>query len=74
MRLIKLTSVNDKTPIHINIEHIGHMYEQPDKVMYGRVEEPKHTVLGVTTHNNGGFRIMETVAEIIKLIDKSKGI
>jgi hypothetical protein len=39
---------------------------------YGKETEPTHTRVGVTTHNNGGFRIAEDVNQIIKLIEKSK--
>ena len=37
---------------------------------YGRVEEVEHTRLGITTHNNGGFSIVETPEALIKLINK----
>jgi len=73
MKLIKLTSISkDSTDFYINIECIGHMYEVKETISYGSVDTPKHTVVGVTTHNNGGFRVKETVKEIIKLIE-SKG-
>jgi hypothetical protein len=29
-----------------------------------------HTLIGVTTHNNGGFRVKETPEEILELINK----
>jgi hypothetical protein len=68
MKFIKLTSIKDSTDLYINIEHIGHMYEVKETSSYGSVDTPKHTVIGVTTHNNGGFKVKETVKEIIKLI------
>jgi hypothetical protein len=37
---------------------------------YGRVEEEENTRVGVTTHNNGGFSIVETPETLLKLIDK----
>lgn len=77
MRIIKLTNVyNNKqhTTVYVNIECIGHISEVPDKIEYGKISEPAHTVLGVTTHNNGGFKIKETAEEILKLIEASKGI
>jgi hypothetical protein len=73
MRIIKLTSV-DKSAIYINVEHIGHFYEVETKMEYGRLKEEKHTRVGVATHNNGGFKVIESVEKIIKLIDACKGI
>ena len=71
MKIIKLTSP-DKSLIYINVEHIGHFYEVAAKIEYGRVEKEKYTKVGVRTHNNGGFRIKETVEQVLKLIEKSK--
>ena len=68
MKIIKLTSSVDKSPIYINVEHIGHFYEIADKMEYGRVTEVKHTRVGVTTHNNGGFKVIESVDKIIKIL------
>jgi hypothetical protein len=73
MRIIKLT-FQDKSLVYINIEHIGHFYEIPDKMEYGNVSEAKHTRVGVTTHNNGGFKVIESADKIIKLINDAKGI
>jgi len=67
MKIIKLTSV-DKTAIYINVEHIGHFYEVADKMDYGRVTEVKHTRIGITTHNNGGFKVIESVDKIVKIL------
>jgi uncharacterized protein YlzI (FlbEa/FlbD family) len=67
MKIIALTNLQGKT-IYINPDHIGHMYEVEDKIDYGRVMEPKHTKIGVTTHNNGGFQVKESAKEIIKKI------
>ena len=77
MRIIKLTNVyNNKqhTTVYVNIECIGHISEVPDRIALNRVEEPAHTMLGVTTHNNGGFKVKETAKEILKLIYESGGI
>ena len=76
MRIIKLTNIYNKphTTVYVNIECIGHISEVPDKIEYGGIEVPAHTVLGVTTHNNGGFKVKETAKEILKLIEASKGI
>jgi hypothetical protein len=67
MKIIKLTSI-DKEPIYINVEHIGHFYEVKPKMEYGRTTEEKHTRIGVTTHNNGGFKVIESVDKIIKIL------
>ena len=67
MKLIKLTSL-DSGSIYINVDYIGHIYEVEETSSYGRVTEPKYTRIGVTTHNNGGFKIKETPKEIIELI------
>jgi len=67
MKIIKLTSV-DKSAIYINVEHIGHFYEIADKMEYGRVTETKHTRVGVVTHNNGGFKVIESVDKILKML------
>lgn len=71
MKFIKLTSLNG-SPVYINIEHIGHMYEVEEKKSYGSVDKMKHSKIGVTTHNNGGFEVKETVSKIIDLL-QSKG-
>jgi hypothetical protein len=74
MRLIKLTSLQDKQPIYINVDTIGHFYEVKEEIKYGRVEKAKHTRIGALTHNNGGFSVIEDVNKILKLIEESKGI
>ena len=67
---IKLTSLKDKKPIYINANHIGHIYSAGPKIDYGRVSEEAHTVVGVTTHNNGGFKVIETSNEIFSMLIK----
>jgi hypothetical protein len=69
MRFIKLTNMEGNL-IVVNVAHIGHLYPVDEKVEYGRVTKKAHTRLGVTTHNNGGFSVTETVDEIMKLINK----
>ena len=73
MRIIKLTSLQGRKPIYINIDAIGHFYEVEEQIEYGRVKTQKHTTIGITTHNNGGFRVTESVKEILKLIEESRG-
>jgi hypothetical protein len=68
MKIIKVTSLKDKSPIYINVEQIGHFYRVSEKKSYGSVDEVEHTRLGVTTHNNGGISITETTEELMELI------
>ncbi len=72
MKFIVVASIKDLKPVFINPDFIGHMYRVPEKKVYGTVDEKEHTVIGVTTHNNGGFKVLETVEEIMKLIELSK--
>lgn len=69
MKLIKLTSINKTGSVYINVEHIGHMYEVKEKVSYGSVDVEAHTVIGTLTHNNGGFKVKETVTQIVNIIE-----
>ena len=74
MKLIKLTSLKDKKSIFINIEHIGHFNEVDETISHGRVDTPAHTIIGVITHNNGGFRVTESYADIIGKLVAMGGI
>ena len=71
MKLIKLTSYSDNGPIYININEIGHFNEGEGYKMnsngVGHKME-KYTKVGVTTHNDGGFKVKETPSEIIEKI------
>jgi hypothetical protein len=70
MWMIKVTPLKGNTPIYINVDMIGHFYEVEETRSYGTgtVDKPKHTKIGVTTHNNGGFEVKETANELAKLI------
>jgi hypothetical protein len=70
MKLIKLTSYKDDSFIYVNINEIGHFNEVKESQMWhgGEPTTKKHTVVGVTTHNNGGFKVKETPEEIIEKI------
>ena len=70
MKIIKVTSFKEQSPIYVNVEQIGHFYRIPEEVEYGYVKTEEHTRLGVTTHNNGGFAIAETPEKLIKLISQ----
>lgn len=52
----------EKQPVYININHIGHFY----RTLKG------YTNIGVTTHNNGGFDVKETVEEVIEMINEAQ--
>jgi len=67
---IKLTNLKDEQPIYINVDYIGHLCEVKEKSAYGHVETKAHTVVGTTTHNNGGFQVVETLEEIFEQLKK----
>jgi hypothetical protein len=46
------------------------MYSVPEGTDY--MKKRQHTIVGVTTHNNGGFEVIETLEQIIKLIEENK--
>jgi hypothetical protein len=58
---IKLTTIGG-SEIRIKIDHIGHYYNSNNSI------RDKGTVVGVTTHNNGGFKVKQTADEIDELI------
>lgn len=68
MALIKLTNLKDNKPIYINTKFIGHVYEEDAISEYGKIKTPPHTVVGVVTHNNGGFKVIEKCEDIINLL------
>lgn len=68
MWVIKVTSMYTKTTIYINVDTIGHMYEVEADINLGATTVPKHTVIGTTTHGNGGFKVLESLKEIAQLI------
>jgi hypothetical protein len=61
MLIIKLTSAIDSQPIYINTAHIGHVYST-------NIEGQVVTIVGVITHNNGGFRVHQTPDEILRMM------
>ena len=66
MRTIRVTTLSDKKSIYINIDMIGHLYEVEEKD-FNR-EPKKYTSVGHLTHNNGGFKVIESIDKILKLI------
>jgi hypothetical protein len=74
MKFIKVTGIgSSSTPYYINIAHIGHVFGVQDKYHHGQLETGAYTSIGVTTHNNGGFRVQESVEQVMKLILDVKG-
>jgi hypothetical protein len=65
---IKLTNLKDKKTIYINTDCIGHIYASNPKIEYGRIEKEAHTIVGTTTHNNGGFQVIETPEQIFTML------
>ena len=72
MEFIKLTNLQDKQPIFINPAFIGHIFEEAEKHQSGymHAEKAAHTVVGCTTHNNGGFKVTETAKQIFDKIER----
>lgn len=70
MKIIALTSNSDGKILYINVDTIGHVY---DVVKKDRYEGDKiYTKVGTTTHNNGGFEVMENAKTILKMISDDK--
>lgn len=69
MKLIKLTSWGNGSPIWVNIDTIGHIYTDT-KEQYGKTSS--YTVVGTTCHNNGGFKVHDTPEKIFDLISEAK--
>lgn len=70
MKIIKVTSLENKSSVYINVEQIGHFYRVGKEIQYGRGKGVEHTKLAVTTHNNGGLTITETPEELIEMISQ----
>jgi len=58
MKFIKVTSDKNDDNIFINVDMIGHIYNDSNYI----------TTIGVATHNNGGFKVSETIEEVLELI------
>ena len=72
INLIKLNSSSNKKPLYINTAYIGHFYEASETRTHGVLDKPKHTVVGVVTHNNGGFNVAETPEPIRKMLSQPR--
>jgi hypothetical protein len=62
MKLIELTNIFGGK-VYINPSFIGHIYPVPEAS-----HKIAHTRVGVSTHNNGGFEVKESIKEIQILI------
>ena len=64
MNTIKLTRIDSTVmgTIYVNPTHIGYFYPHP---------MGKYTTIGVTTHINGVFQVLETPEEILLLISNT---
>lgn len=60
MALIRLTSQRSDDYVYLNSDLIGHIYVS---------EKDGCTIVGVTSHNNGGFKVKETPSEIVSRIE-----
>lgn len=72
MKFIKLTSRKNKTAIYINVDHIGDVFgveatDESNSYIKDYIKEA-YTSVGVTTNNNGGFQVIESVEQVMKLI------
>lgn len=73
MKIIKLTSFKNNSPVYINVDHIGDFFGT-EKICYTTGKVSSYTRVGVTTHNNGGFQVQETPEEILALINDTSNI
>jgi len=67
-KFIELTMMQG-IKVYVNIDHIGSLYRSKETSYQRGVNDVDITIVGVTTHNNGGFRVIETVEEILNLIN-----
>jgi hypothetical protein len=68
INFIKLTSLHDKKEIFLNPAKIGHFYQTIEKIQ--GVITP-YSVIGIDTHNNCGFKVVESVEQILRLINEA---
>jgi len=63
-KFIELTYRDKIRKVYINIDHIGDIIEWEE-------DNRKLTKVGVTTHNNGGWNVLESAEQILKLINEN---
>ena len=66
MKFIQLTSFQNDSEIFINVQVIGHMYNQEEML---RGKNTGYTHICLLTNNNGGMKVKESVYEILELIN-----
>ncbi len=67
-KFIELT--NDRGgKVYINVDSIGHLYQYTKKAYLNHEVDKVLTTVGTLCHNNGGFDVIESVDEILKLIN-----
>lgn len=71
MRIIKLTPTQFDGDLFINIDHIGDFHTSETDLRHIGKGIATYTRVGVTTHNNGGFKVRETPEQIIELIKQA---
>lgn len=69
-KFIKLHSFADKKPIYVNMDLLGHFYEVPEDTDRYNRKVGGFTRVGVVTHNNGSFEVVESVTKIVSLINE----
>mgnify|MGYP006267630929 CR=1 FL=1 len=70
VHFIELTDRHYKT-IYINPQMIGDIYTHIESGQYGGEKEGrKITIVGCLTHNNGGFKVLDTPEEVLEKINK----
>ena len=65
IKLIQLTTIDDNE-IFINVEMIGHIYNTSTMI---KGYQKGVSVVAVSTHNNGGFKVKESIYQILELIN-----
>lgn len=66
-KFIELTMA-DKTKVYLNVKHIGHLFVTEQRSYIESIANIIVTKVGITTHNNGGFSVLESPQEILNLI------
>ena len=68
---IELTSRHG-SKIFINPQMVGHVYQEIETGNYsGEKEGRAITIIGMLTHNNGGFKVLETPEDVLHKINVS---
>jgi hypothetical protein len=69
MKFIKLTT-RHREKVYINPQMIGDISTETETGMYGGEQKGRViTIVGCVTHNNGGFKVLETPEEIFEILE-----